>query len=263
VPQEPVSTTVAATLTANPLAVPSQPVTPVPPATSTATPVTPTATDTPKPTSTPEFTSTPTFTSTPDDITSSLGQPTWKSTFDNSSAFFQKGVNSYEDDHTRFVIANGVMTINSFGSPNWVGWRLTYPTPKNFYLEAYFHTQECSGKDRYGLVFRAPDYESGNGYYYGFACDGSYSLSRSTDSGNATPVSWTSSDVILAGSGQTNRMGVWITGDTIKLYANGKLLQELVDPGILDAGHFGAFIAYAVTSNFTVDMDNIAYWNMP
>jgi hypothetical protein len=257
---EPVSSAVAATLTANPLVVPSQSTTTP---TNTAAPATPTATGTPEPTNTPEVTSTPTILPTSDDITSSLGPPTWKTTFDDSSSFFQKGTNSYSDDHTSFTVANGVMTVSSFGSPNWVGWRLAYPTPKNFYLEAYFHTEECSGKDRYGLVFRAPDYESGNGYFFGFSCDGQYVLNTSTDSGISNSIPWSSSDLVLAGSGQNNRLGVWISGDSIKLYANGKLLQEVTNTALAEAGHFGVFIAYAETVNFTVEMDNIAYWNVP
>ena len=69
----------------------------------------------------------------------------------------------------------------------WMGWSLTFSQkPQNFYLDAVFTPQTCSGADVYGLVFRAPDTESG--YFFGVTCDGRYNL-RSRDFGDGvTPV---------------------------------------------------------------------------
>ena len=229
----------------------------------------------PAPTITPELTATPALTetsapvisptsTTSSDFASSLGPPTWKDTFATSNGFFEKGTNSYEDDHTRIAIENGVMTLTSFGTPpNWVGWRLTYPTVKNFYLETSFVTHNCSGGDRYGMVFRAPDFDSGFGFYLAFTCDGRYRLERMDEAGLAYVTPWSASGDLLAGAEQNNRMGVLASDSTYSIYINGVKQIEVNDGHFQEAGHFGPFIAYAQSPNFSIDLKSIAYWIMP
>jgi hypothetical protein len=261
-PKDLIATMVAATVTANPI-IPATETQTIPP-TLTNTPEIPTPTGTPELTVTVTEASAPTITPASSDFAASLGQPTWKDTFVTSGRFFQKGTNSYEDDHTRIVIDNGLMTLTSFGTPaNWRGWRLAYPTIKDFYLETSFVTHTCSGADQYGMVFRAPDYESGFGYYLAFTCAGNYSLVRMDDTGFVTIVKWAQNSNILAGPGQNNRMGILASGNTFSLYANGNKLIEANDAHFQDAGHFGPFIAYAENQNFSVDLKSIAYWIMP
>jgi hypothetical protein len=261
-PKDLIATMVAATVTAKTV-IPVTETQKAPP-TLTDTPETPTFTATPDLTVTVTETSALTITPTSSDFTASLGQPTWKDTFVTSNGFFQKGTNSYEDDHTRIVIDNGLMTLTSFGfPPNWRGWRLSYPTINNFYLETSFVTQTCSGADQYGMVFRAPDYESGFGYYLAFTCAGNYSLVRMDDTGFVTIVKWAQNSNILTGPGQNNLMGILASGNTFSLYANGNKLIEANDAHFQDAGHFGPFIAYAENQNFSVDLKSITYWIMP
>ncbi len=131
------------------------------------------------------------------------------------------------------------------------------------YLEATFKTQTCSAGDNYGLVFRAKDYTSGEGYYLGFTCDGQYGLIRWNASGTATVLSFTQSNSINAGANQTNRMGVIANGSSFRIYANGKFLQEISDTSIAGEGHVGAYIAGSSSPGFTVEMSEIAYWNLP
>ncbi len=262
-PKDLIASMVAATVVAKPTS----------PAVETQAQPTPTYTkEAPTPSVTPELTATPALTETSapvisptsSDFTASLGEPTWKDTFVNSNGFFQKGTNSYEDDHTRIAIENGVMTLTSFGTPpNWIGWRLTYPTIKNFYLETSFVTHNCSGADQYGMVFRAPDFESGFGYYLAFTCDGRYKLERMDDSGFVVILPWSDSSDIVAGSDQNNRMGILASGSTISIYINGNKVTETSDTHFQEAGHFGPFIAYAQNPNFSIDLKSITYWIMP
>ena len=271
-PKDMIATMVAATVTANPIAPATE--TQVVPPTMTDTPavLTAAATATPALTATVTETSGPILSPSPTsnwDFASSLGQPTWKDTFVDSGGFFQKGTNSYEDDHTRIVIENGVMTLTSDGTPaSWRGWRLANPSIKNFYLETTFVTHNCSGKDEYGMVFRAPNFDTGSGYYMAFSCDGNYRLFRNvvigTDQNEDVMIfNWKKSDQILTGSGQTNRMGILVTGSTIGMYINGQKVDETSDSHFSDAGHFGPFISYVETQGFSVDLQNITYWIMP
>lgn len=261
-PKDLIATMVAATITANPLIAATETKAASP--TITATPEVATATNTPEVTPTVTETSALEVTATSNDFAASLGPPTWKDTFVTSNGFFKKGTNSYEDEHTRIVIENGLMTLSSYGSPpNWLGWRLTYPTIKNFYLETSFITHNCSGGDQYGMVYRAPDFESGFGYYMAFNCAGSYMLMRRDDAGQVNLINWTQINDILAGSDQNNRMGILASDNTYALYVNGTKIVEFSDAHFNDAGHFGPFIAYAQNPNFSIDLNSIAYWIMP
>jgi hypothetical protein len=266
-PQDLIATMVAATVIGQPTiqAVNTQAVQVQ--ATPTYTKEAPTPTGAPELTATPALTETsaPVISPTPsNDFAASLGQPTWKDTFSDSGGFFLKGTNSYEDDHTRIAIENGVMTLTSFGTPpNWVGWRLANPMVMNFYLETSFVTHSCSGGDRYGMVFRAPDFDSGFGFYLAFSCDGRYRLERMDEGGLAYVTPWSTSSDILAGSEQNNRMGVLASDSTYSIYINGIKQIEITDAHFQAAGHFGPFIAYAQNPNFSVDLKSIAYWIMP
>lgn len=199
----------------------------------------------------PTATLTPTF--SPDDPRLKLGAPSWKEDFSKANKNFYNN----EDDQTRFIYETGNLSLTAKNPNGWLGWSLSYPKPKDYYLEATFKVGTCSGLDQYGLVYRAPDFN--NGYFFGFSCDGQYSLRIYNQKGYLIP--WTPNPAILSGSNQVNRLGILALGDRYAFYANGKLLQETKESTFVDAGLFGAFIASASTSNFTVLMDEIAFWN--
>jgi hypothetical protein len=198
-------------------------------------------------------TSTLTPTLSPDDPRLKLGAPTWKEEFSKANKNFYES----EDDQTRFLYESGSLSLTAKNPNGWMGWSLSYPKPKDFYLEATFKVGTCSGMDQYGLVYRAPDFN--NGYFFGFSCDGQFSLRIYNQKGYLIP--WTPNPAILPGSNQVNRIGILALGDRYAFYANGKLLQETKESTFIDPGIFGAFIASASTSNFTVLMDEISFWN--
>ncbi len=239
-----VATRVSEQLTASPIIV----------QTETTIDLIPPNTETPAPTETEPPTPTITQTSTlsPDDPRFRLGTPSWKETFDKPNQNF------YQDDneHIRFVYENGDLVLTS-KNPDWTSWSLSYLKPRNYYLEATFKVGECSGADRYGLVFRAPDYE--DGYFYGVTCDGRFALKVFSQKGELIP--WTNHPAINAGGNQVNRVGVLVQNNRIALYFNGKLLQETTDDTFMDEGLFGAYIASSRTPNFTVRVEEIAFWN--
>jgi hypothetical protein len=254
-----VATLVQMTLTAAPntqpsMMVPSPGETTSPTQTNTVVGVTETLTPTP--------TETPTPTVNPDDPRTYLGAPVWLNPLDNGSAFGLDGV-GYRDDQNEIYVSGGSMVLTALTTSGYRGWRLCSQRPKDTYLEAKFQTQSCGGNDTYGIVLRANDYGSGQGYYIGFTCDGRYNLFKWSDSGNQFLINSTTSPQILAGSNQVNRIGVWANGTQLRLYANGKMLQEIEDSSITSAGYIGAFIAVGTTPGFTVRMDEIAYWNLP
>jgi len=235
-----VNTAVALTLASNPTTAP-----PSLTMTSTSIPTTPIPTDT----------LTPMVTATPEDPKLALGQPTWKKTPDFGNSFY-----IYDDGNTRAKVEGGVLVMTAYSSMGWHGWSLRKASLQNFYLDATIRTRDCSGPDQYGLVFRSPDYTKG--YFYGFTCSGNYYLNN-FDGNNQFPiVPVSSSPLILAGSYQTNRIGVMAQGGTIKLYANGKLLTQAADTSYTQ-GSFGFFIAYINTPGFSFEVNEVAYWQLP
>lgn len=247
-PPEQVATFVAQTLAAQ--------LSETPPATATLTPQ---ASETPI-LITPTASVTPTITALPGDPKIALGSPVWQNNLDSGSAFGLSG-EGYQDDYTSISVSGGAMQLSSTSTVGWRGWRLCSQKPQNMYLEVTFRTRNCAGSDLYGLSFRSPDYNSGQGYYLGLTCDGRYSLSKWESNGSSSLINPTSNEAILAGPNQTNRLGIMANGSSLKIYINGKLLQELSDSAFGDGGHIGPFIA-GYSGNLSLEMDEIAYWNL-
>lgn len=188
-----------------------------------------------------------------------LGDPAWRNPFDSGKGF---GLSEpYADENTRFEVRSGRLEMTGLKPNGWHGWRLTSPKIQNFYLEAAMTPQNCSGDDVYGIVFRAPDFESGRGYYFGVTCDGRYMFGKWQESSLADVISLTQHPAINSGSNQFNRLGVYAFDRKIELYVNGKLLTSLEDTTFTDAGNFGVWLAANDTTGFTVWVDEMSYWN--
>jgi hypothetical protein len=263
------ATRVSGTLTAIPPAIPL-PTAIEPAATSSTEP--PTATEAPPtPTETPAATATalPTLTPTPsftplatrtlpaDDPRATLGNPTWRDEF-ASGANWPLG----EDSFTRAQVADGELVLTGLTTTD--GWRLSWPVVKDFYLEMTVQTGTCSGSDHYGLIARVPDLHTANrGYLFGVTCDGRYSLRAWDGEAMTNLVRATTGTSIQAGSEQLNRVGLLATGDQLILYVNGARLTEIEDSRFSEEGSFGVFVGARQTSNFTIHVSEIAYWESP
>ena len=155
--QDVVATLVAATLagesevTQEPHQPPETEGTPLPPS--------PSPTDTNTPTLT--LTYTPTVTDTPEavpgDPVLSLGVPTFKDTFEDDDNFY-----TYDEAQSSYLIDDGQFILIAKKANGYETWSLSWGDLKNFYLEITgTFGDECGGKDRYGLIFRAPDTSQG------------------------------------------------------------------------------------------------------
>lgn len=205
---------------------------------------------------------TPTITGTPlptpsGDPRSWLGNPSKTDTLDSPQGFGLAG--GYEDEAANLAVGNGVMTMNSRSATGWRTWRVRPPELSNAYIEATFRTLNCTGNDQYGINLRAPNYDTGFGYYFAITCDGRYQFFRSDSSGTTTLASLSPETHILTGNGQTNRLGVMSKGDKLTLFINGNLVQEFEDPAF-SSGFFGVFMR-GFSGNLTVELDEISYWN--
>lgn len=257
---QPLPTTTAPGADSTPL--PTQMVTQPPTATPLPTrtvksSATPTITQTVK--VAPTATITPTSTGIPGDPVTSLGQPDWKDNFQKASTW---GLQSpYDDGHTRVSIESGKLVIKSYDSNGWQGWRMMNIKIKDFYLQTTIQTLTCAGSDLYGIIFRSPD--NNKGYWLTITCDGHYSLEVGDINATDPVISSKTSNLIKSGSNQVNRFGIMAQGNKISFYANGKLVEEVTNDALTNAGSFGYFIAANKTNGFTIESTEIAYWELP
>ena len=218
--------------------------------------LTPTSTATATATLTPTITLTPTL--APEDPILSLGAPSVKDTFDSGSIIYQ-----YDESQSSFQVDDNKLVLVAKKANGYETWSLSWEELTNFYLEITgSFGDDCSGKDRYGMIFRAPD--TSEGYLISISCDGSFRLSKweSETEEYTTINNWTSSDHLNDGPGGVNRLGVLVKGTKITGFINGRQVFELND-GTFTKGRFGVLVAASDTAGFTAYLTQVVYWKLP
>ena len=231
---------------------------------STSTPL---PTKTPLPSNTPTITLTATRTPIPSktpvpsatgaDPKARLGDPDWQDTFQNANFW-----PIYNDEHVSMQIQGGKLSMTASKADGYEAFMLSSPVLTDFYLEAEIHTGACSGRDRYGLLARAPGFSPIQVYTFGFTCDGYYSLRIWDGTKFVMIVEWKTSEFIKTGPDQTNVLGFMAEGNKITLLANGNLLEEVEDD-TFSSGYFGLFIGATNTPGFIVNVTKVSYWEIP
>jgi hypothetical protein len=204
----------------------------------------------------PSATATATTSST--DPKATLGTVTWeRSTFANGKDF-----GFFDNPETSVTVKSSMLVLTAKKADSFLGWTLSYPRPKDFYLEATITTSDCSGADQYGLVVRASDYDQSKSYFLGFSCDGRYELNKWDGGQLDNIIAWKNAAGFKSGGNQTNILGIMLKGDKISIYANGNLLDEVNDSTYANAGYYGLYIASANTDGFNIQLSHIAYWDI-
>lgn len=185
-----------------------------------------------------------------------LGSPDWTDSFNSAGTWYL-----VDSTDVKFTVDDGKLVMTAINSTSGEQWGLSTHGPiDDFYMEATVTTGEaCAGRDRYGLLVRAPDPNAG--YVFGFACDGRYRIYKWDGQNYNALIEWTADANILAGPNKTNKIGILADGDTLKLYANGALLATLTDSSY-SQGSFGMFVGSGGTSNFEASVEEISYWNL-
>ena len=256
-----IATFVAATLTAAP-ATTTQPDQNEQPADSPAAPSNTPEPAANSPTPTPTITLTPTATLTPtlapEDPVASLGVPSFRDNFADGSNFYL-----YDEAQSSYQVDDNQMVLVAKKANNYETWTLAWGELTNFYLEITgTSSEDCSGKARSRLIFRAPD--TSEGYLISIACDGSYRLSKWEDADEkyTTIKNWTSSAHINTGPGSVNRLGIKAKNSKLTGFINGHQVFELND-STFSKGRFGLLVAATDTPGFTAYLSQVVYWKLP
>ncbi len=185
----------------------------------------------------------------------SLGSPTWTDSMDSAGRWYLLSTSN-----VTFTLDGGSLVMEVHEGGGYDEWGVAAGAVTDFYLEITARMgNQCSGLDRYGLIFRAPD--PTQGYIFEFSCDGRFRLYK-WDGENYTGVQgWKSSSLILSGPNKENRLGVMTDGSDVKLFANGKLLGEYVIDSYPE-GRFGLVVGSTNTDNFKVMVDSASFWDL-
>ena len=237
---------------------------PAPTATTAAPQATPTENLTPVATFTPQggATQAPTAVPSGDDPRVKLGSPAWTDTMDGSDNW-----PTGSSDFSEIDFSGGSMLYTPLKTT--AGWRLTWPKISDTYIEMSVRSGTCANNDYYGIIFRVPELnDADQGYLLSVSCEGKYSLrlwnGREGANGKMTTlIPWTTSDKIVAGADQLNRVGAMMINDRLLVYINGKLIKEVKDSTFKE-GYFGIFAAQGKDQKeFTVKIEEMSYWKNP
>lgn len=253
------ATSVAATLTAQPLNLPP-----------TFTPsVTSVATTTPLPSQTPEASETPSATITPSATVPAvptedprfglnLAEPNAEDDFSQRFTWFE-----FDDPETATIVSEGGRlraTDNLADAFLW--WSTTALQAFDSYAQITAEVGDCGGKDAYGLAIRVGGDNFDQGYTLEVACDGTYRI-RKFISQQAPEVllDWTASELLNSGPNATNVIGLVADGGDLSPVFNGEAARTTpVHDSAYDWGYFSLFPSASQTDGLTVYFDDFKLW---
>lgn len=242
------------------------PPTPVPPSATPAAAYPEPATQAPQPTATqPKPTATPVATLNP---TSTYGKPSYQNpmNFPNPGEWAEAETGDLPDtDNLRLQFIDGELYVTG-KRPGFSTWWFTYHTLSDAYIEMTFDTENCSGEDAYGIIFRGPPHKAGESYGYVvyFSCSGDVVLFR-LDSADPFETKLLLDeeevDAVNTGPNEENVIGVRAVGDQIAVYANDVLVGEVEDDEFAQ-GRVGVFVRAASPDDYSYRLTNFAYWTL-
>ncbi len=192
----------------------------------------------------------------PGDPALQLGEADWTDTFDSPENWAL-----FNGQRSQIEIVDGALRYTMFEAGAGPTWTVSWPELSNFYLEVTARMPaSCSGKDRYGLVFRSPDLDQG--YRFELACDGTFHAVVFAPDRADEIVIWTAHEAINSGPNQINRLGVWAEGKVLAFYINGVSVTGLTE-NTFRSGRFGFMISAEETGDFSAVFDNLQFWKFP
>lgn len=259
----------AITDTAAPTAVPGATDTAPPPTDIPPSPAPPTAypepaTQAPQPTAVqPTPTATPRTTVNP---TTAYGEPSYRNpmNFPNLGEWARAETGDLPDtDNLRLQFIDGELHVTGKRS-NFSTWWFTYHTLDDAFIEMTFDTENCSGDDAYGMIFRGPPHNAGESYGYvvSVSCGGDllmYRLDSADPFATELLLNEEEVDAIDAGPDEENVIGVLADGDRFTVYANNVEVGEVEDDEF-ERGRVGVFVRAAWPDKYSYRLTDFAYW---
>ena len=148
------------------------------------------------------------------------------------------------------ISEKGPLTITSMRSQ---------PVMSDFYAEATVNLSLCSGKDQYGMLFRAAP---GTNYYrFSVNCSGQLRVERVRAADTYPLLDWLSSGDAPAGAPAEVKLGVWADGREIRLFLNDQFQVSVTDQ-IFSSGALGFFAYAAGQTPVTVSFSGLSVYSV-
>lgn len=124
----------------------------------------------------------------------------------------------------------------------------------NVYFESTMTTSLCKNDDQMGVLFRV----SGSMSYYRFLinCSGRISLQQVAGGTPTTLVDWITTNQVQQGLSNPVKIGVWVYGNSLKIYLNDQLQMEATNSTFYSGG-IGFFAKAAGDSPISVGFSGI------
>jgi hypothetical protein len=211
----------------------------------------------------------PTATSTPVatfDPYAAYGTPEYENPmeFPNLQEWVQPERDTLPDNRNiRLQFKDGQLYVTG-KRPGFSTWWFSYHSLKDAFIEMTFNTENCSGEDAYGIIFRGPPHLAGQSYGYvvSFTCNGKLWAFRldGVDPWEAKNlIDEEKNSAINTGSDEGNVIGVRAEGDQFTIFANGSQVGEVEDDHF-EKGRVGVFVRAANFDPYTYRVTNFAYW---
>ena len=147
---------------------------------------------------------------------------------------------------------------------NFSTWWFSYHTLSDAYIEMTFDSEDCTGEDAYGIIFRGPPHLAGTSYGYvvSFTCDGRLWVFRLDDADpweTEVLIDEETVSAIQTGPYEQNVIGVRAEGDQFVIFANGNQVAEVEDDHF-EKGRLGVLVRAAKPHAYTYRVKNFAYW---
>ncbi|MBR6088994.1 MAG: hypothetical protein IKP86_03610 [Anaerolineaceae bacterium] len=181
--------------------------------------------------------------------TEMFGEAKVADTFDRGSSGFGLSAGLNDDENIRIIALNNRLSLEPKKNNGWISWRLRPPVIQSGAVEMQFSIITCARGDRAGIMMHTPDYNSGNGYYFSLACEGTVSILRdSTVLGTAD-----ARNVFKNSSGDINVISAVVQGNTMTLMLNGTSLITVQDSTYAE-GFSGFFVSPQGDKTLTMDI---------
>jgi len=214
-------------------------------------------TEDPTPTQTSTATPTPTPEPDQDDPAQQLGSPAWTFDFSGNSSPWD-----FESTQATFTTTNGFLNMTANANANWHSWYVSSPKLKNAYVETTIEFSDCSGFDRFGLAVRASS-DGQQFYFLGLTCDGQLGFFRMAPDVDISQIKAYENQPALGDlTDAPHRVGIWMEDSTFTFYIDGEAVGTASDSTLTNEGYTGYLIAFSNTPGFTIQVDDLRYWNI-
>ena len=158
------------------------------------------------------------------------------------------------------MLTNGrlVLSINAPGPLSIASLR-DQPSVSGFYADVTANLSLCSGKDQYGLLFRA----AGNRDFYRYVlnCSGQERLERVRGGVAYSIQDWLTSNDVPRGAPAQIDLDVWVVGREMRFFVNDRYQFSAVDP-VFSTGTFGFFAFASGKSPVTISFSNLSVYSV-